>query len=246
MSSRISESELVLPSLYLMYVNKGGISTTDLIARLTDMMKPSGKDAEILKDRNDTYFSQKVRNLKSHNTLKSYGYAVHEDNGFRITKKGMELVCRNIESLRYLLTTGFEYNDIKTYSGEIFENVQKIIPFDEIIVEGSEKLMTTTVRTRSQRLRKAAIDYFTHGGIIKCDCCGFEFRSFYGPKYGEISCIEIHHIQPIFQYDGQSDEQTIQKAMMNLMPVCPNCHRVIHRYHLTREQLPDFRSSICY
>lgn len=64
MSSRISESELVLPSLYLMYVNKGGISTTDLIARLTDMMKPSGKDAEILKDRNDTYFSQKVRNRK--------------------------------------------------------------------------------------------------------------------------------------------------------------------------------------
>ena len=75
-NSRITESELVLPSLYLMTLNpQGCISTSELIRLLTQILKPKGIDAMILSNRNDTYFSQKVRNLKSHDTLTKYGYA---------------------------------------------------------------------------------------------------------------------------------------------------------------------------
>lgn len=75
-NSRITESELVLPSLYLMTLNPHGcISTSELIELLTQILKPKGIDAQILNNRNDTYFSQKVRNLKSHDTLTKYGYA---------------------------------------------------------------------------------------------------------------------------------------------------------------------------
>ena len=77
-SDRITESELVLPSLYLMSLSPTGtISTTESIRLLTQIMKPQGLDAQILSNRSDTYFSQKVRNLKSHNTLTKYGYALY-------------------------------------------------------------------------------------------------------------------------------------------------------------------------
>lgn len=66
---RIAESELVLPSLYLMTQNNGFIRTSVLISQLEDILKPQGVDAQILPNRKDTYFSQKVRNLKSHDTL---------------------------------------------------------------------------------------------------------------------------------------------------------------------------------
>lgn len=50
---RISERELILPSLYLAVYNGGRITTSELIKRLTDIMKPSGMDAEIYGAQNE-------------------------------------------------------------------------------------------------------------------------------------------------------------------------------------------------
>ena len=72
---RVTESELVLPALFLMTQNENQIATSKLITSLQELMKPDGVDAEILAGRKDTYFSQKVRNLKSHDTLLKKGLA---------------------------------------------------------------------------------------------------------------------------------------------------------------------------
>ncbi|WP_281193026.1 DUF3883 domain-containing protein [Erysipelothrix rhusiopathiae] len=50
----------------------GSLNTSELISVLRDKMRPSGHDTTIIKGRNDDYFSQKVRNLKSHNTLSKF------------------------------------------------------------------------------------------------------------------------------------------------------------------------------
>ena len=64
---RISERELVVPTLRLLDMgNRGWLATSDIIERLTELFPPSGQEAEILEGRNDTYFSQKVRNMISH------------------------------------------------------------------------------------------------------------------------------------------------------------------------------------
>jgi hypothetical protein len=47
---RISERELILPSLFLIDLRKG-INTSDLIKELTALMLPTGEDAEILDGR---------------------------------------------------------------------------------------------------------------------------------------------------------------------------------------------------
>ena len=72
--TQYSERELVLPTLALLDRYEAGLTTSDLIRELTTILNPDGQDAEILTGRNDTYFSQKVRNLVSHRTLVGSGF----------------------------------------------------------------------------------------------------------------------------------------------------------------------------
>lgn len=84
-----------------------------------------------------------------------------------------------------------------------------------------------------------AIEHFTHNNMICCDCYGFNFPEYYGSNYG-LDCIEIHHIKPISQYQGDSFDQVVSNALQNLLPVCPNCHRVIHKNHIGSNDISDF------
>ena len=241
---RITESQLILPGLYLMNANGGEISTSSLIKGLTNIMHPTGQDAQILSGRRDTYFSQKVRNLKSHDSFESKGLAVYNDGRFRITSKGRKYIETNIDSITYLLNSDFGYEDIKTELEMLSSRrSKKIVPYDEIISEGKAYYRTSRSVQRSRKLRDAAMEYFSNGGIIKCDCCGFESRAYYGEVYG-VQCIEIHHLRPIFHYAGSEVQNTIQEALKNLLPVCPNCHRVIHKKHIGPDGIYDFKLAI--
>ncbi len=226
-----------------MYNSKDGIITTsELISKLTQIMRPTGIDAEILAGRTDTYFSQKVRNLKSHDTFAKKDFALNYEDGFKLTPTGAAYVEDHKDAIDYLMTDDFNYDDVKSALDEISDRTS-VLPLEEIISEGKTVTRCVQTRERSSRLRMIAIENFTHNNIITCDCCGFNFHSFYGPNYG-VDCIEIHHIKPIFLYEGVSFEQTVANAIQNLLPVCPNCHRVIHKNHITAAMLPDFKQQI--
>lgn len=239
--ARITESQLVLPALYLMSKSDGGyMSTSDLIANLTKIMRPTGQDAEILAGRRDTYFSQKVRNLKSHDTLVRQDFAIDYADGFKLTRSGASYVKIHKDAIDYLLSDEFNYDDVKTAFDSI-TGMTPVLPLEEIVTEG--RLITRNVKTRerSSRLRLIAIEHFTHNNIISCDCCGFNFPIAYGIEYGK-DCIEIHHIKPIFQYEGDTFEQVVDNALQNLLPVCPNCHRVIHKSHIGADGIQAFKT----
>jgi hypothetical protein len=94
---RISERELVVPTLRLLENgNSGWMATSDIIANLTELFTPSGQDAEILDGRNDTYFSQKVRNMISHRDQPSNfihrGLAHYKRHGLLISDRGRSTV----------------------------------------------------------------------------------------------------------------------------------------------------------
>ena len=55
-----------------------------------------------------------------------------------------------------------------------------------------------------------------------------------------MDCIEIHHVKPIFMYEGNTFEKVVDDALQNLLPVCPNCHRVIHKNHIGSENIGSF------
>lgn len=53
--------------------------------------------------------------------------------------------------------------------------------------------------------------------------CGFDFESFYGEQ-GK-NYIEVHHVVPL----STVDEQVEVNPENDMIVVCSNCHRMIHR-----------------
>lgn len=239
--ARVTERQLVLPALYLMSKSGNGIvSTSDLITGLTKVMHPTGLDASVLSGRSDTYFSQKVRNLKSHDTFQRDNYATNVPGGFKITSIGKAFVNAHRDALSYLFNEDFNYEDVKTAIDSISLSGNRCVwPIEELVSEGRVLTRNVKIRERSSRLRLIAIEHFTHNNMISCDCCGFNFHNYYGDVYGK-DCIEIHHKKPIFQYQGDTFEQLVDSALENLLPVCPNCHRVIHKNHIGSEEIEAF------
>ena len=99
MAVRVAERDLVVPALRAAAQSIGGeITTSRLIEVLTTEFQPDGKDAEILEGRQDTHFSQKVRNLVSHRSsstsMFTKGYAIYHSTteSISITDKGREFL----------------------------------------------------------------------------------------------------------------------------------------------------------
>lgn len=72
-----TESEIVPVVLDIISKNYG-IRTSQLIDEARKIMKPSGVDLTILNGRNDDKFSQKVRNIKCHETIKDRTITTNE------------------------------------------------------------------------------------------------------------------------------------------------------------------------
>ena len=226
----IEEKMLILPALF-MIKRRGKAKTTDLITDLTIAFNPSGEDAKILAGRNDTKFSQKVRNLKSHREGNRMDeYTDFDANGFySLTEKGLALLESRIDELNYFFSHKFDYEDTKDFLTQIAEPTKKVLLYDEnyAIFEGEVESKVSKQRERSKILRDAAIKYYTVKGRIECCVCGFAYTD----KYGELGegFIEIHHEKPICQYGEDGTEIFIKDAVKNVKPLCANCHRMIHR-----------------
>ena len=252
MNQRISERELILPALFCIH-NEGVISTTDLSLQLRNLLKPQGEDLDILSGRNDDKFSQKVRNLRSHKTLE--GLADYDNGNWTITEQGKTLLDENSHLLEYLVKQGFDYTAQQEALSKVAINNEHepINLFDEKyeeipIVEGKSITANRKVYERSRKLRELAINYFSSDGQIVCRACGFDFYNIYG-EHGR-GYIEIHHIMPVYSYGNENIEKTLNDALSNLVPLCSNCHSMIHRVRsrmLTIEELmkliDDARSS---
>jgi hypothetical protein len=215
-----------------MKINNGRITTEELIPRLREIMKPTGEDLEILSGRSDDKFSQKVRNLKSHETFERLGYAEYKNGMYFLLTEGDKYLQENQDILKYLLINDFAYADVisslKTISSKRTEPLQV---FDEnvIIQEGMKIIVEREIYTRSKQLRDYALKYYAEHGGLNCTCCDFNFSNFYGREIGD-NFIELHHIKPIFQYQGDDLKKTITDAVSNIAPLCSNCHRMIHRH----------------
>lgn len=234
---RISENQLIIPSLKIFSRRKEGTTTSELIDILTEIMQPKGKDAEIIPSRNDTYFSQKVRNLKSHSTFERDNLAEYINEKYYITEKGLDFLEDKYEQYEYVNSGYFDIDAQKRANLNLLsDNNKHFVPEDEIS-EG--KLVTTVTKTRkrSAKLRAYAFDYYSKIGLIKCAACDFDFEERYG-EYGR-NYIEFHHVKPISVYEENGKITNLEEACKNLIPLCSNCHKILHRNNITVEQLKE-------
>ena len=225
-----SEAELILPSLYMLDLSGGFIKTSDLIVNLTQRLNPTGKDATLIAGRNDTHFSQKVRNLVSHRTLDTLGLAdyIPAQSGLQITAKGKSHLLANQLTIDYLMENNFSWGDVKPALVALSNPKTNIDIFKEIFEGDTGATKETKIYKRSKELRDAAIETFLKDyGSLSCNICTFNYEE----KYGNAGkgFIEVHHKTPIYMYEGGDQVKTIEQAIKNLAPVCANCHRIIHR-----------------
>ena len=85
--------------------------------------------------------------------------------------------------------------------------------------EGGERTFIQTARERCPKVRAAAIDRY---GRV-CMVCKFDFDNFYGPDLS-IGYIEVHHLKPLALLTKETETD-----IKDLIVVCSNCHRIIHR-----------------
>ena len=96
--SNYKEPNLLVPTIIVLGKNGGQISTTELIEKLTELMQPSGEDLEINESRNDSKFSQKVRNMKAHDAFVHLGWAERTEDGWTLTTEGRNFYNRIIST----------------------------------------------------------------------------------------------------------------------------------------------------
>ncbi len=243
--SRIKESDLLLPALYIISENKD-VNTTKIKKILIEVFNPAGEDNELLAGRRDTKFTQIVRNLlgSHYNTNGMSEYTLKNASGyFSLTDKGQSLVDENQEYLKYLFENHFPYDDAKQFATKVHASQNKkhklyIYSETDEVKEGKAVVKQTKVKERSKKLREAALQYYTKDGRIACHVCGFDFYSFYG-ALGE-GYIQMHHEKPIYQYSDEGFSQYVKQAIKDMKPVCANCHCMVHRNRnnaLTLEEL---------
>ena len=85
--------------------------------------------------------------------------------------------------------------------------------------EGAVRLVTVNAYERNAQARLKCI---AHYGAY-CRACGFDF----GKTYGQAGAgyIHIHHSKPLADIGERYEVDPI----IDLLPVCPNCHVIIHR-----------------
>lgn len=86
--------------------------------------------------------------------------------------------------------------------------------------EGKVKQVTINTYERSRKNRAKCLK--EHG--CKCSVCGIDFGIIYGDRGHEF--IHVHHIKPL----GEIKEEYKIDPKKDLLPLCPNCHSMIHRY----------------
>ncbi len=87
------------------------------------------------------------------------------------------------------------------------------------LVEGAVRQYTVNAYERNQAARAICV---AHWGLT-CRVCGFDFER----TYGELGrgFIHVHHRFPL----AARSQEYVVNPVSDLIPVCPNCHAMLHR-----------------
>lgn len=117
---------------------------------------------------------------------------------------------------------------------KLFQGGENVFPEEidtevEIYKEGAVRKIVVNAYERNMTARNKCLE--AHG--LSCKVCGFNFED----VYGEIGSnfIHVHHIVPLAEIKKNYEVNPVT----DLVPICPNCHAMIHRTSrtLTVEEL---------
>lgn len=89
----------------------------------------------------------------------------------------------------------------------------------EALFEGARYQITVNAYERDPEARRRCIE--KQG--TRCVICGFSFAAQYGDVAADF--IHVHHVRPL----AEIGKEYCIDPDVDLRPVCPNCHAVVHR-----------------
>ena len=104
----------------------------------------------------------------------------------------------------------------------------------EPAMEGAVRLSVIKHRERNPRNRLLCLRI--HGEV--CAICEKDPKDLYG-EAGSI--IEVHHLQPV----SSNDRPRLYDPAVDLVPLCPNCHRSVHTRRPEPWSPDELREKIC-
>lgn len=107
------------------------------------------------------------------------------------------------------------------------------VEFDDLsqtFYEGNAYKHSITSYERNQYAREACLSYYGK----TCQICGIDFEKVYGEVGKDF--IHVHHVEFISSFDGIEHEIN---PCDELIPVCPNCHAMLHRKLNGKYLTPD-------
>jgi hypothetical protein len=152
---------------------------------------------------------------------------------YLIDCSGMEFIPEPFDLVDLIGDGARDYRGIMTFGkihadheekilGYLFQpqsNETDLIIHPEKYVEGACKTVTMNAYERDPKARAACIQH--HG--VACKVCGFTFGLHF-PGVGD-GFIHIHHIVPL----ANIGKAYVVDPVKDLVPVCPNCHAMLHR-----------------
>lgn len=111
-----------------------------------------------------------------------------------------------------------EFLQISTRSNQYVYYEEELLEEDVQYIEGARKLISVNAYERDKSARNKCLEY--HG--VDCKICGFTSEKIYGKEFRDK--IHVHHIKPLNEIDKQYKVDPIN----DLIPVCPNCHMILH------------------
>lgn len=89
---------------------------------------------------------------------------------------------------------------------------------EKMLIEGA---MRDILTNKYERSRKARARCIAHYGTA-CQVCGIDFGAMYGEEFA--GKINVHHRKPLYEIK----EDYVVDPVKDFVPVCPNCHMVLH------------------
>lgn len=121
-----------------------------------------------------------------------------------------------IASDRRLLSVG---NDWYAVRDDLPESLAEELQTPENFSEGARVQIVVNAIERSSEARKRCLEIHGHD----CKACSFNFENVYG-SIGS-GFIHVHHVHAL----SQSISERSVDPEKDLVPLCPNCHALVHR-----------------
>lgn len=139
------------------------------------------------------------------------------ENGLKTAPQGPQRVSKQFED--YVQSV---FEQVSLFTNNVLE--QTFLPEElasnqaETLIEGAKKTIIVNAYERNPTARRKCIQI--HGS--RCAICNFDFGEVYGKDFE--GKIHVHHIKPLCGIDEAYEVDPEH----DLIPVCPNCHMIIH------------------